>query len=152
MGSILRHELVGTWQMVSWTQRRGLEEILPMGEAPVGSIIYTEDGFISVNIMRRQRAQMLSGDFVTASEQEKAVAFGDYLGYAGTFELDGEDVVHHINCASFPNWVGQRQTRRPRLEGGILTLDAAARIVSGVSVTATLVWRRVNANRQSQKH
>ena len=143
MNEGLRQKLVGVWHLVSWKQQRGHEEILPMGEAPIGTIVYTDDGMVSVNIMRRTRAQMKSGDFVTGSMEEKAEAFGSYLGYAGTFEITEEGVVHRISCASYPNWVGQRQVRYPKLEGDTLTLDAAARMVAGVSVTATLVWKRV---------
>lgn len=113
-----------------------------MGEAPVGSITYSEDGCVAVNIMRTGRAPMVTGDFVTASDDEKAAAFGSYLGYSGIFELQDGNVVHEIRCASYPNWVGQRQIRSPRLDGDRLTLEAAARIVDGVSVTATLVWKR----------
>jgi len=141
MTSIQREQLIGTWDMVSWTQRRGDEELAPMGESPIGTIIYTDDGAVSVNIMRRGRAPMASGDFVTADDNEKAAAFGGYLGYSGTFELEGQDVVHDIACASYPNWVGQRQVRRPSFNGSTLTLEAAARVVNGVLVTATLVWR-----------
>lgn len=140
--TITAQELLGTWRLVSWTQRRGEEEILPMGEDPLGWITYTNYGWMSVNIMRRDRPHMRSGDFVTASDDEKAAAFASYLGYAGTYELRGDRVLHRIACASYPNWTGQEQVRHARLSEGLLTLDAAARVVDGVSVTARLVWRR----------
>lgn len=143
--AITTEELIGTWRLLNWTQRRGDEEILPMGEAPVGWITYTSYGWMSVNIMRRDRPEMRSGDFVTASEHEKAAAFASYLGYAGTYELRGDRVLHRIACASYPNWTRQEQVRRARLSEGILTLNAAARIVDGVSITATLVWTRDDA-------
>lgn len=142
MASLLRSDLIGTWEMVSWVQRRGEEQILPMGESPVGVLVYTDDGMMSVNIMRRDRPLMQTGDFVTGSTAEKAEAFGSYLGYCGTFELEGSDVAHQITCASYPNWVGQRQMRSPRMVDGLLVLEAAPRIVNSVSVTATLTWRR----------
>jgi len=145
MATIIADDLVGTWQLLSWTQRRGKKEILPMGEAPVGLVVYSGDGFMSVNIMRRGREHMTSGDFVSASGEEKAGAFGSYLGYAGTYELREDCIVHRVACASYPNWVGEDQVRYPRLERDTLTLEAAARVVNGVSIAATLVWRRAHA-------
>ncbi|RYE48525.1 MAG: lipocalin-like domain-containing protein [Hyphomicrobiales bacterium] len=137
-----RELLVGTWTLVSWVQRRGEVEIEPMGSAPVGSIIYTEDGFVSVSIMRRDRPRMLTGDFVTADAAEKVTAFSGYLGYFGRYELQEQDVLHHISSASYPNWIGDSQRRTPRLDGNVLVLQAAPRIVDGVAVSASLVWRK----------
>lgn len=137
-----REDLLGVWSLVSWTQRRGDVVVLPMGDAPVGSIVYTPDGYVSVSIMRSGRAPMQSGDFVTASAAEKAAAFEGYLGYAGRYELRGEEIVHRIATASYPNWVGDAQVRRPSLADGVLTLQSAVRFVDGVAVSATLEWRR----------
>ncbi len=135
-------ELVGTWTLVSWTQRRGDVVGEPMGRAPVGALVYTADGSVAVSIMRRDRPRMVSGDFVSADAAEKAAAFESYLGYFGRYEMQGADVVHHISSASFPNWVGDSQRRTPRLEDGLLSLEAAPRVVGGITVTATLVWRK----------
>jgi hypothetical protein len=135
-------DLIGTWTLVSWIQRRGDLDIEPMGSAPVGAIVYTADGHVSVSIMRRDRPRMVSGDFVSADAAEKVIAFNGYLGYFGRYELQGGDVVHRISSASFPNWVGESQRRTPRLEGDLLSLQAAPRIVDGVAVSASLVWRK----------
>ncbi len=137
-----REALVGTWTLVSWIQRRGELEIEPMGSAPVGAIVYTQDGFVSVSIMRRDRPRMVTGDFVTADAAEKVTAFNGYLGYFGRYEVQGEDVLHHISSASYPNWVGDSQRRTPRLDGNVLILQAAPRIVDGIAVSANLVWRK----------
>ncbi len=140
--SVGLEDLLGVWTLVSWTQRRGEAILLPMGEAPVGSIVYTADGHVSVSIMRSGRPPMRSGDFVTASAAEKAAAFEGYLGYAGRYELRGDEIVHHIATASYPNWVGDAQVRRPSLSNGLLTLQSAVRIVDGIPVSATLQWKR----------
>lgn len=142
MSTLRLEDLLGVWTIVSWKQRRGDDVVLPMGDAPIGSIVYTPDGHVSVSIMRSGRAPMRSGDFVTASAAEKAVAFEGYLGYAGRYELRGEEIVHRIASASYPNWVGDAQVRRPSLSNGLLTLQSAVRVVDGIPVSATLEWRR----------
>lgn len=135
-------DLVGVWSLVSWRQFRGDQVVLPMGESPLGRLIYTSDGWLSVNIMRRERPHMVTGDFVDGSIAEKATAFEGYLGYTGRYEVRGEEIVHRIDCASYPNWVGDAQVRLPALRDGLLCLQAAVRMVNGVPVSATLEWRK----------
>ena len=135
-------DLVGVWSLVSWRQFRGDQVVLPMGENPEGRLIYTTDGWLSVNIMRRERQHMKTGDFVTGSMAEKAAAFEGYMGYTGRYEVRGGEIVHRIDCASYPNWIGDAQVRRPTLQDGLLSLQAAVRIVQGVPVSATLEWRK----------
>lgn len=137
-----RDSLVGTWTLVSWVQHRGQTNIEPMGSNPIGSLIYTGDGFVSVSIMRRDRARMLTGDFVTAEAAEMATAFSGYLGYFGHYELKGRDIYHHILSASYPNWVGDSQCRTPIFDGETLALEAAPRVVDGIAVSASLNWRK----------
>lgn len=129
--------------MLAWRQQRGNEQLLPMGESPVGFIVYTADGFMSVNIMRSARPQMLTGDFVNASDEEKALAFTGYLGYCGRYEVMQDKVYHDIEAASYPNWVGERQVRHLSWDGEILRLQAQPRNVNGVQVSATIDWKRL---------
>jgi len=135
-------DIVGVWSMIAWRQHRGDQTVLPLGDLPVGFIVYTRDGFVSVNIMRRGRPQMMTGDFVSASDEEKAVAFAGYMGYCGRYELTGDMVVHHIQAASYPNWIGDRQQRRISWDGQILRLSTSPRDVNGVKVTAVIEWKR----------
>ncbi|MBC5763011.1 lipocalin-like domain-containing protein [Ramlibacter albus] len=130
------------WSLVSWRQFRGEQVVLPMGDRPVGRLIYTADGWLSVNIMRGERPRMTTGDFVTASASEKVAAFEGYMGYSGRYELRDDEVIHQIDCASYPNWVGDAQVRRPTVGSGLLVLEAAVRMVQGVPVSATLEWRK----------
>lgn len=145
MNPIRRADLIGLWRMVSWVQHRGSEEVLPMGAAPVGFLLYTEGGIMSVHVMRRDRPAMTTGDFVTGSEAEKAVAFSSYLGYTGTFDVQDGVITHNIQCCSFPNWTGQAQMRTPRWDGEFLVFEAAPRLVDSVSVTASLTWKKEKA-------
>lgn len=138
-------DIVGVWSMLAWRQQRGREQLLPMGESPVGFIVYTAEGFVSVNIMRSARPLMLTGDFVNASDEEKALAFSGYLGYCGRYEVMEDRVCHHIEAASYPNWVGERQIRRLSWDGEILRLQAQPRTVNGVLVSATIDWKRLDS-------
>ncbi|QIK42207.1 lipocalin-like domain-containing protein [Pontivivens nitratireducens] len=135
-------DILGLWNLVSWIQHRGPDDHLPMGETPTGCLIYTADGQMSAQLMRRDRPEMTTGDFVTGSDEECAAAMRSYLAYCGTYEIHGDEVHHIVRMASYPNWTGQRQVRRVTFEDGRIVLSAAPRVVNGVSITATLTWER----------
>ena len=51
-----RSPFVGVWTLESFTEQSGSsEELNPLGAAPVGFLIYTADGFVSAQLMRRDR-------------------------------------------------------------------------------------------------
>src|SRR5215210_4704599 len=48
--------LIGTWRLISWENRDADGEIsYPLGEDAVGYIMYNEDGYMFVAIMRPER-------------------------------------------------------------------------------------------------
>ena len=50
------HRLVGTWRLVSWEHQDGAGQItFPVGRDPQGYIIYTADGYVSVQMMTARR-------------------------------------------------------------------------------------------------
>jgi len=50
MPRALREQLIGAWKLVSYEERPvdGSPPFYPMGEKPMGIILYTPDGFMSV--------------------------------------------------------------------------------------------------------
>ncbi|MEZ2128220.1 MULTISPECIES: lipocalin-like domain-containing protein [unclassified Sinorhizobium] len=119
--------LVGVWTLVEWSeQQSGGHKAFPLGEDAVGQIIYTADGHVAAQLVRRGRRSFSSGDWREARDEDAARAFKEYFGYFGTFSIDTEKqvVTHHIEGSWFPNLEGSDQERRFRLEDGLLVLDA----------------------------
>lgn len=53
-----------------------------------------------------------------------AQLFNTMSAYAGTYTFEAPDrVVHHVEVAWAPSWVGSRQPRRLQLDGDTLTLS-----------------------------
>ena len=51
-----RRPFVGVWTLESFTEKRGSsEEINPLGNAPLGFLIYTAEGIVSAQLMKRDR-------------------------------------------------------------------------------------------------
>ena len=52
--------------------------------------------------------------------------------------------MHGMDVSLFPNWCGQRQLRRARIDGDRLFLSSVEPVRSGgVEIDATLEWQRV---------
>ena len=135
--------LVGTWRLVSCeTVSADGTVSYPLGREAAGLIVYTDDGYVSVAIMRPHREPFASGDLLGGSDHEKARAAESYISYCGRYEYRGDVVIHRVELSLFPNWIGGDQERSVDLDGRRLTLRAAPRIIHGVEQSARLVWQR----------
>jgi hypothetical protein len=115
----------------------------PFGHNPVGYIVYSGDGYMSVAFMSAERIPFASGDPFSASGDEIEAAFHSYFSYAGPYEIDVNKVIHHIQVCIFPNWIGVDQERFFKLDGSRLTLSTPPILQKGTEQTAHLIWERV---------
>ncbi|MGP4115167.1 lipocalin-like domain-containing protein [Streptomyces sp. 4N509B] len=125
--------LIGVWRMVSYTQEDESGRMVagPLGDAPDGLLIYTADGHVSVSMAPTG----------SAATQES------YMGYAGRWHLNGDEVIHEVLVSAHPPMVGTKQSRTPLLseDGTLLTLRGAAVLpVGGRRPRRELNWRRVS--------
>jgi hypothetical protein len=147
----LRDLLVGAWVLTSCVVRdaeTGVENH-PLGEHPLGLILYTPDGYMSAQLQRAERPPFADGDFLRATPEEYAAAGRSYIAYSGRFFVDEtkKSLSHEMAVSFFPNWSGQRQVRLVEVNGERLQLstDGPQRL-NGVLKTATMTWRRAQPN------
>jgi hypothetical protein len=81
----LRERLVGSWRLISYEVRDGDGELAgyPLGDDAAGYLIYTADGFMSVQVMRRDRPRYQAEGLGDGTEAESADAARCYVAYAG---------------------------------------------------------------------
>ena len=136
--------LVGAWRLRSWENRSADGRVsYPLGRDAVGLIIYTEDGYLSVAIMRADREPFAAGDLLGGTSREKARAAETYVSYTGRYEFLGDSVIHRIELSLFPNWSGVDQERLLELRGDRLTLETTPLMLGGIEQSARVVWERV---------
>jgi Lipocalin-like domain len=141
---VIRDALVGTWKLVLWENRSADGRITyPLGKDAEGLIMYGDDGYMFVAIMRACRAPFGAGDLLGGSAEEKAQAAETYISYCGRYDVKGDRVVHHVELSLFPNWVGVDQERLVEIAGDRLTLSTRPILLEGAEQTAHLVWTRV---------
>jgi len=140
MTRALKERLIGTWRLVSYeTMEQDGRRGRPYGDA-VGRLEYDDRGNMAGQVMRPNRARVEIGD--GAAQQARAAYLG-YIAYFGTYEVadDQEHVVHHVEGALNPAWIGGDQVRTLKFDGERLVLTADV-VKSGETVTHVLTWER----------
>ncbi len=142
---ITKDDLVGTWQLESWSIGYSDRDDVssPYGEDPRGLLLYTDDGWMSASICRRERERLPEDvSFRKLPDASKAEAFSSYFHYAGPYRVEDGDVIHYVTQSLNPNFPGTEQLRHAELDGDTLVLtgkDSAG----AVTRFHTLVWHRV---------
>lgn len=116
----------------------------PFGDYPVGYVTYTEDGHMITTISEAGRSSV-GGDLLSVPDAARAEAFASFVAYAGTFRVEGDEVIHHVEMSLYPDWVGSEQRREIALspDRRLLTLSSGATSGTGASSRHRLHWVRV---------
>lgn len=139
----LRARLLGSWRPVSWNWRDEHGDVdSPLGENPIGLLMYDGAGTVSAQLMRANRPRFADDDWRRATAEERAAAWSTYFCYFGTYTIDEEagTVTHHVEGSWFPNLVGTDQVRYCTFSENRLSLAAETpwgRVI--------LVWRKLNS-------
>ena len=139
--------IFGAWRLISFEIERDDETIIrPFGTDAQGSIIYTDSGRFSVQVMRRDRPSFTSGDQMRGTPEEIEASYKGCISYYGSYELNakGGFVVHQVEGSLFPNWEGEGQKRYLEFSGDHLKLCTPPTLWGGGGqVVGVLVWERV---------
>lgn len=138
--------IVGAWKLIPFKiQKENGKVIYPFGKNARGSIIYTDSGRFSAQIMRSDRPKFASGDQMKGTAEEIKANYEGYVSYYGSYELDKEKsfIIHHVEGSLFPNWEGQGLKRFFELSGNRLRLYTPPTLWGGGRNVATLIWERI---------
>ncbi len=135
-------DVMGRWALVKWLQTYDDGRVTyPFGEAATGFIHYGRR-YMNCLMARPQRSHFESGGQWNASAQEKAAAYDSFMSYCGTYEMEGDAIVHRVTSSLYPNWEGGAQKRRAQIRGDELRIVARLEEGTPNARTATLLWRR----------
>jgi hypothetical protein len=136
-------QFIGTWRLVSWTQRLsdGASRSDPRN---VGYIIYSDAGYMCYSSMAADRTRWKS-DNPTAEEALAAMGV-PYNAYCARVEVHAEEgfVIHHVEVDKSPNMIGRTRKRWFTFQGrDRLALRIDPSELAPPIVESTLVWERV---------
>lgn len=138
--------MVGAWKLISFKiQKANGEVIYPFGKNARGSIIYTDSGRFSAQVMRPDRPKFASGDQMKGTAEEIKANYEGYVSYYGSYEFDNENgfIIHHVEGSLFPNWEGQGLKRFFELSGNRLKINTPPTLWGGGENVATAIWERI---------
>ena len=137
------NNIVGTWTLVSITNEKNGQKVLPYGPNAKGSFILDGTRF-SLMVVRPDRAKFKSDNRLTGTPEENQETVRGSIAYFGTYSVDAGDnslVTFHIEGSTFPNWEGAEQKRVLKVTGD--EMDYTNPTISTGAGIARLIWRRV---------
>ena len=136
--------LLGTWKLQSFvfeaiaSGRRSS----PLGDHAVGYLSYSPDGRMYAIVVAGDRPKPRD---LVPPDAEKAKLYESVIAYAGTYTVDGEKVIHHVDISWNQTWTGTDQVRFYKLDGNTLTITTARAqsVFDGEEGQFIVVWKKV---------
>jgi hypothetical protein len=148
---MLKEKLLGTWKLASFTGTdEDGETVHIMGEGATGFICYSQDGWVSVQILRAGRPRYDIPDTELGTDEQTLAAARGMFAYAGRYTVDEDNriVYHDLEFSLIPNWIGSRQKRYVQFEDDgaalVLTADPVRIGRDGKRRRTALRWVRDN--------
>ncbi|HET9908227.1 MAG TPA: lipocalin-like domain-containing protein [Anaerolineales bacterium] len=138
--------IIGAWRLIAFEFRKADGNIIyPFGEKARGSIIYTETGRYSAQLMRVDRPRFSSGDQMQGTVEEMEANYKGCISYFGTYDINPQDslIIHHVEGSIFPNMEGRDQERFFELSEHRLQLTTPPIKLDGVKTVGVLLWERI---------
>jgi hypothetical protein len=141
--------VLGTWKLKSFVREVAAtgEKINQMGEHPNGFLSYSADGRMYAILTADNRNKPSDAN---PTPEERAKLHQTLTAYAGTYTVQGDKVVHHVDISWNEAWTGTDQVRFFKIDGNILTITAAPNKspMDGREGRAVIVWEKVKAPNQ----
>lgn len=135
--------LLGTWRLKSYVVTRATgERSTPYGENPTGYLSYSADNRMQVIGVAEDRRVPIGA---RPPDNERIALYDTMFAYAGTFSVEDDKIIHHIDISWNESWTGTDQVRALEVSGAILTLTTHIRDpVSGVENHYAVAWERIS--------
>jgi hypothetical protein len=144
--TIERADLLGSWALErTYETVDGTETGRhPLGEGASGVLHYLPDGRMAVLMANGGRTTLSKGRY-NSGEAETADSARTFTAYAGTFTVQGDDIVHHLDLCLYENHSGTDYLRHARREDDRLTLAMPPVAAARGEVQWHLEWRRMSS-------
>jgi len=116
--------VVGAWRLVAVTEEETANKVVhkPLGEHPIGLIIFTADGHVSFIMADPSRKAAAAPK---ATDAEAAALYRTMVAYSGKYHLDGDKLTNHPEISWNQAWNGTDQRRIVVISGNTLTVTTA---------------------------
>jgi hypothetical protein len=141
---ITREALLGTWSLQRTFE---LLDGQPTGRSPIGEkahgfIHYMPGSRMSVMFAHEGHPRLSNGRY-KSPDDETARSSRTFCAYAGTFTIEGNDIIHHLEISDFENDRGTDYLRHAALDGNSLTLVTPSWPTRRGEVAWGLEWHKL---------
>ena len=144
--------LLGTWKLRSAVQEdvETGKKSYPLGANPTGYLNYSPDGRMMVILVGDNRKAPAGP---VATNAEMITLFKSAMAYAGTYTIDGNQVIHHVDASSSERMTGTKLIRFFTLSDGVLTLTTVPgpNRWDGRMSVHTLVWEKMGSSVSTER-
>jgi hypothetical protein len=138
------HDLIGTWKLQSFVREitGSGERYNQLGEHPDGYLSYSADGRMYAILVTRERVKPREQ---APTDEEALKLYRTMITYAGTYTIEGNKVIHHVDISWNGARAGGDQVRFFILEGDMLTIKTEPNKspIDGRDGVGILVWTKV---------
>ena len=137
--------IVGTWRLISMDREVLKTKVVShaFGGHAAGLLTYTSDGRMMAMIVDSTRKPPAQP---TATDAEALGLYRTMLAYAGTYRIQGNEIIIHVELSWDQTLTGTDQKRFFKLEGNRLTITTpplVSAFLGKQTTITTLVWERV---------
>lgn len=146
--SKIENQIIGTWELVQFSLKNltNGQSLAPYGKSPIGTLLFSTDGYMSVAIMEEGRVNFLKESLLAGSTEEKVRALETYLSYSGLWKIVDDKIFVDVKVSLLPNWTGVEHFRTFQLDDNILTFQTPVIKQGENEVMAELSWKRVGTD------
>jgi hypothetical protein len=140
------NSFVGAWRLVTFEFRKKDGNVIyPFGAEAQGSIIYTESGRYSAQLMRKDRPRFALPDQMKGTPEEIESNYKGSISYFGTYQVKETEgfIIHHVESSIFPNMEDTDQKRLFEFTGNQLQLKTPTIKLDGDKAVGVLLWERI---------
>jgi hypothetical protein len=142
----LATSLIGSWRLLSYKAEYSDGSVEDLyGPSPLGIISYDATGHMFVHVMKADLPKCGTIDRRKCPDKQARLAFDNSFAYWGRYEVKPSQkmVLHHVEGASWPDFIGIAQERFIDISGKRLTITTPRRKIGGVENVGVLVWERI---------
>ena len=137
-----RDLILGSWRMTSWvtTDVATGERKDALSQNPRGTVVYTPERVVFL-ILKNNRARP---EQLPPSDEEKIALFDTMFAYSGSYTVESDRVVHHVDLSWNEAWTGTDQVRFCKVDEHTLTYTSSPgrNPFDGREVIHEVTWER----------
>ena len=141
--------ILGTWKLKSTVREVAAtgEKLNPLGEHPNGYLSYSADGRMYAIPTADNRNKPADANL---TDEQRIKLHQTMTAYAGTYTVQADKVIHHVDISWNEAWTGTDQVRFFKLDGNTLTITTplVKSPMDGREGRFVLVWEKVKAPTQ----